>query len=107
MDHGAPGLLRRSRGLQRNQTRSHPDGVARGIPGSPGLATATFCVRAPSNGCCHTLLSSGRLPHEEHPFLPALRILHPAKLLLSSPGTPTTASTIAASAGWGHARNAD
>src|SRR5580658_10194938 len=38
MDHRAPRLYWRSASLQRSQTRSHPNGLARGIPGSPGIA---------------------------------------------------------------------
>src|ERR1700693_5969407 len=37
VDHRAPRLFRRSSGLQRKQTRSHPNGMARGIPGPSGL----------------------------------------------------------------------
>src|SRR5438445_12543237 len=37
MDYRASRLFRRSRRLQRIQARSHPDGLARRIPGPPGL----------------------------------------------------------------------
>src|SRR5260370_42670494 len=45
MDHRTPRFLRRPRRLQRSQARSHPNGLARGIPGPPELiAPADFSL---------------------------------------------------------------
>src|SRR6266478_5370459 len=48
MDHRTPRLLRRSRRLERIQARSHPDGLARGIPRAPGLIDSGYEDSPPS-----------------------------------------------------------
>src|SRR5258708_3446297 len=91
MDYRSSRILRRPRRLQRIQTRSNPDGLARRIPGPPRLANPTFGTQAESNKIWHNLFAVGRPHHEEHPFPPSLRILHPAELSFTGSDAATTA----------------
>src|SRR5260370_7717062 len=102
MDYRSSRILRRPRRLQRIQTRSNPDGLARRIPGPPRLANPTFGTQAESNKIWHNLFAVGRPHHEEHPFPPSLRILHPAELSFTVSDAATTASPNSASASSRH-----